>query len=225
MRKSLSHRSISCLVVLFSALLLPNLVYSGQRAGQHDLNLRVYTYADYSPYQIKLIKGRVAFIFERAGIRVNWLDCSKRLEGDQLPSACSHPPGDADLVIRLLVQSPSVDAVARTARVADSYASGSGGTYGSVSCAAIRELARRDRTSEVEILGHAISHEIGHLLLGVQAHTTTGIMKPIWNDRDLLDMVETNGLLFSGAQAERLKLNLETRRKSAETGQASSQNR
>jgi hypothetical protein len=51
------------------------------------------------------------------------------------------------------------------------------------------------------ILGHAISHEIGHILLNLEIHTPTGIMRGNWTMNDLFDAV-SGRLIFSTQQAE-----------------------
>ncbi len=39
-----------------------------------------------------------------------------------------------------------------------------------------------------EILGHAVAHEIGHLLLATDAHSLIGIMKENYDNDDLFAM-------------------------------------
>ena len=57
------------------------------------------------------------------------------------------------------------------------------------------------RTLE-DILGHAIAHEVGHILLPGNAHTISGIMKAKWN---LDDWAEAQrGALFSTPEQAKL---------------------
>jgi hypothetical protein len=35
------------------------------------------------------------------------------------------------------------------------------------------------------VIGTVIAHELGHLLLGSQAHSSQGIMRPVWDARSL----------------------------------------
>ena len=51
------------------------------------------------------------------------------------------------------------------------------------------------------ILGHAIAHEIGHILLNLNIHTANGIMRGNWNMNDLLEAA-SGRLVFSKGQAE-----------------------
>lgn len=52
-----------------------------------------------------------------------------------------------------------------------------------------------------QILGCVIAHELGHVLLNLEGHTETGIMRGEWNSADLVD-IEYGRLLFSKDQAQ-----------------------
>ena len=68
----------------------------------------------------------------------------------------------------------------------------------------VREVATQSGIPIADLLGHVIAHEIGHFLLGPEAHSPIGIM------RDPLDLerVRTQGLLFSAAQARSIQQTL-----------------
>ena len=55
-----------------------------------------------------------------------------------------------------------------------------------------------------QLLGHAIAHEIGHLLLNSSAHSPAGIMRARWNTKDLLRAARGD-LLFNALQAESMR--------------------
>ncbi|MEO8370486.1 MAG: hypothetical protein ABI806_14985 [Candidatus Solibacter sp.] len=40
----------------------------------------------------------------------------------------------------------------------------------------------------VLVLGHAMAHEIGHVLQGIARHSDSGIMKPLWTSREYGEM-------------------------------------
>ncbi|MBI2680014.1 MAG: hypothetical protein HYX25_03280 [Candidatus Solibacter usitatus] len=66
----------------------------------------------------------------------------------------------------------------------------------------IEELARTSG-STVVILGHAMAHEIGHLLMG-PAHSEIGLMRPRW-DRGDIKTAARGRLRFTPAQTEALR--------------------
>lgn len=70
--------------------------------------------------------------------------------------------------------------------------------------------------SKAQILGHAIAHEIGHLLLNQQVHSAHGIMRGEWGFADFRDITE--GLfLFTPQQAEYLQADVRSRNSRNET--------
>lgn len=64
----------------------------------------------------------------------------------------------------------------------------------------------------VQILGHAIVHEIGHLLLNQESHSDTGIMRAEWDLVQLQDACY-GYLVFTPSQAEVIRLEVTRRSK------------
>jgi hypothetical protein len=54
------------------------------------------------------------------------------------------------------------------------------------------------------ILGYVMAHEIGHLLLGSNSHSRSGIMQGEWHG-DQLRSIALGELLFTAEQAERMR--------------------
>jgi hypothetical protein len=50
----------------------------------------------------------------------------------------------------------------------------------------IRRVATENQ--QPYVLAHAMAHEIAHLLQGVRRHSTTGVMKAHWDQRDIFEM-------------------------------------
>jgi hypothetical protein len=55
-----------------------------------------------------------------------------------------------------------------------------------------------------QILGHAVAHEIGHVLLRRESHSSGGLMRSVWSRSDLQKMSAGN-LGFTGEEARRLR--------------------
>lgn len=68
----------------------------------------------------------------------------------------------------------------------------------------------------VEILGHAIVHEIGHLLLNLESHSDTGIMRANW-DLNQLQAACYGYLVFTPPQAQALRREVARRAGQQET--------
>ena len=55
-----------------------------------------------------------------------------------------------------------------------------------------------------QILGYAMAHELGHLILNMPSHSSLGIMRGTWNSNDLRDLGQ-GYLLFTPDQAQVLR--------------------
>jgi hypothetical protein len=58
--------------------------------------------------------------------------------------------------------------------------------------------------SKARILGHAMAHEIGHLLLNTTGHSETGLMKADWKPEDMQSMT-LGQLTFDVAQIAKIR--------------------
>jgi hypothetical protein len=54
------------------------------------------------------------------------------------------------------------------------------------------------------ILGHILAHELGHLLLGLDAHRTGSIMQRNWGENELCRALQRR-MLFPSWQAEQMR--------------------
>ena len=78
------------------------------------------------------------------------------------------------------------------------------GRYADVFFDSVRRLQADQRTaSTAEILGYVMAHEIGHLLLGFHAHSSTGIMEARWSGSEL-QSIAMGRLAFTPEQCRRL---------------------
>ncbi len=73
-----------------------------------------------------------------------------------------------------------------------------------------RMLSREQGYGLALILGHAMAHEIGHLLLGVQSHSRSGLMTRVWKERELR-LASTGLLRFTQAQSLRMRQQISVR--------------
>jgi hypothetical protein len=81
------------------------------------------------------------------------------------------------------------------------------GMYADVFLDRIQAAHDQYGTSVPRLLGAVAAHELGHLLLGFQAHSWTGIMTPVW-ESESLRLMSMGNLLFSREQAVRMQSTL-----------------
>jgi hypothetical protein len=74
-----------------------------------------------------------------------------------------------------------------------------------------------DLNRKAHILGHTIAHELGHLLLASEDHSTEGIMKTNWSENDWTRM-DSGSVKFERKQSLKMRHQLELRLRSLKTG-------
>jgi hypothetical protein len=68
----------------------------------------------------------------------------------------------------------------------------------------IEGLSHHNGIDVASLLGHVIAHEIGHLLLPYDSHTSSGLMRGEWNRGQLKDTAK-GVLAFTAEQAELIR--------------------
>jgi hypothetical protein len=68
----------------------------------------------------------------------------------------------------------------------------------------VEAVARRTGVARSELLGRALAHEVGHLLLGVRGHSRSGIMRAVWTD-DELTRDRRDDWVFTSVDSQRLQ--------------------
>jgi len=172
------------------------------------LRVRVNNYTQASPLIVARAEREAGRILGEAGLRMVWLDCPMEHYGgvpvQQNP--CLEPLEATDIVLRVLperAQNKFQDTVFGFA-VVPIFAS----VYYDY---ALRSAKRDNDEFEVPvILGCVIAHELGHLLLGSNSHSGSGVMQPQWG-RKQVQQALTGGLLFTHAQSKRIQAEAEKR--------------
>ena len=119
-----------------------------------------------------------ARIFRRAGIELLRLDCSLSSEGIYSDGACQEPSNPTQLILRIVPTSPAINMKFGHDTLGIAAQPEKGTTASAtVFYDRVVELARRLGIFLEVVLGHAITHEIGHLVLGSYSHSPTGLMR------------------------------------------------
>jgi hypothetical protein len=149
-------------------------------SGQElTISVRVYNYTRFSKGLLGQAESDAAGIFRAVGVEVVWTNCNPA--GDDLAedSPCAQFLGPLQLRVRVL---PDIPAAPGTAERPLGVALGK--NMASVSLRRVREEAGRCQVMPQVVLGPVLAHEIGHLLLGSEGHSATGIMRAHWQPED-----------------------------------------
>jgi hypothetical protein len=163
------------------------------------LQVQVYDYTGLSPASLKEFVTRTQEILTGSGISVEVDACARGVA-----TSCESRRGSSrQVVIRVVGGGPKNNKNIRWQHLGQSIASHDGGTYASVFLKLAEDEAAETSLPRLVVLAYATAHEVGHLLLGDQAHTSQGLMKPHWESGDFQAMAQ-NRLHFSAEQAREL---------------------
>jgi hypothetical protein len=182
---------------------------AGEVGQSPTITVWVYNLAKVSADYLREAEAEATNISKKAGLSVVWQSFPSSPEN--LRQASMQHLGPTDFVIRIVPQSMAerLDPRHTTLGVAVPCEPREAGCIANVFYHRADELAAKCRTesrclSSQQILGHAMAHEIGHLLLGSNSHAATGLMRANWWSKDLR-VPAREGLFFTSDQAERIK--------------------
>jgi hypothetical protein len=154
-------------------------------------------------------------IMEEAGVSIAWHDCTTT----DRSLACGKSPDAWNLIVRIMANvgagTPTRSAVtARKGFVdADSLLGfavvdpdGHGDAMATLFDDQVEAVAQRTGVERSELLGRALAHEVGHLLLRATGHSRTGLMRAVWTDEELTGN-RHDEWVFAAADRRRLQIN------------------
>jgi hypothetical protein len=172
--------------------------------NQPIIRVRIYNYAHVYGPDLRTAEGGAGYLFARVGIRIAWTVYAQKQGEDQ---AQPEEP-TANFIIRIL---PAI-MVARYRHEPDALGQSlvPSGVHGPTPGGIANVFYDRvELVSSLwglfrgEVLGDAIAHELGHLLLGTQ-HSHRGIMKADWTRLDL-ELASQGELQFSPGEVAALQ--------------------
>ena len=150
----------------------------------NPLRVSVFNSSPISPSTIERAEGEAGRVLRDAGVEVIWLNCPLDAQHEASLGRCS---------------------------VGISFSAEDGqGCYADLFYVPIQQLQEETHATPSVILGHAMAHELGHLLLGTNSHSASGLMRAHWTREDLTNASRGN-LRFSLEQSLRIMNRLNTR--------------
>jgi hypothetical protein len=176
--------------------------------------VRTYNYAAVASEQLAAAKSEAARIFRRAGISVEWIDCRVRDSDEGAP--CTEPLlTGRDLMLRLVDRTPALGE--RIVALGESMLDREqrGGVLMTIDVFPVRSVARGASVAISTLLGRAVAHEIGHLLLGSAEHPRLGLMRALWSHHELRGLKPAHWG-FSAREAARMRQTLRGKSRTAD---------
>lgn len=201
-------------VLLFSLLLTTSTSLWGKSPGSRDgdaqesahVAISVYNQAEVSAEVLEQAENKASHVFRQAAIEVHWLNCRIPAASEEASRACREAVFPEHLHLRIVRKSLGLKG--ETLGISFQTDDGSG-CYADLFYEPMEQLHQSDGTDLANLLGHVAAHEIGHLLLGANSHSTAGIMHAHWTAEELAD-AKVGSLVFSENESRRMKAKLAT---------------
>jgi hypothetical protein len=170
-----------------------------------DLTISVHDYANVSDASLASAIAQASQAFRRAGLATVWLTCGPRVQAVE-PRACASVD-ETHLMLKILPRAVNAQVKDRldvlgTALLDDK----GGGFFACVYYDHVRRLAEH-RALGSEVLGAVLAHEIGHLLLGSNRHSVSGLMSAHWQANELRAISE-GAMDFGTAESKSMQKRL-----------------
>jgi len=211
---SSGHTSRSVRRVLLTGLLVASSTWFVSGSGVHAqaaaarrVVVRSYNTIGLPLPMLDHAEATVGDLLHDAGIDSSWRNCrTTNGPSSQARDQCGEVLDASELIVRI-VRAPRTIRDAEVLGYSHVDAYRRQGALATVFADRIRALAVALRIDEGTLLGRAITHEVGHLLLGTLDHSETGLMRGAWNTAGR----RRSDWFFSAAEASRMRAGLEAR--------------
>ena len=165
-----------------------------------QITVQVHNSAGVSSSVLRQGEAEAARIFANAGIDVVWQNCPNN--SGVISDCLGFTPNEFSLQIVSNGRTLN-DSVFGQAFLGE----GGIGKFCDIFFNRIEQIWQGSGTDPSLILGAVAAHELGHLLLGSNAHSPVGIMQPVWPPKNLR-AIDMGTLLFTRKQAALMKARL-----------------
>jgi hypothetical protein len=193
-----ARRSFICVITV----LVTSLAAPAWAQGNNSVIVVIHDSAAVPPEILDAARAFAAAVFERAAVTVHW-DANGGLGTACRPDR-SQSVDDRFCVQVLLRARNSAWTPAQRRVMGMALAADNRRAVLSVYFDAVTDVARRYGVSPGQVLGIALAHEMGHVLLPPPSHSPNGIMQPSWEGDDLRHVI-TGNASFTSDQAAAMR--------------------
>jgi hypothetical protein len=189
-------------IVVAAGFWLPAVEAAGAKdSSRPSIVVRTYTQRE-SAGAMRTARRTAGAILGRAGVAVDWVECGPGADVSTSSDVCTQPLRGNELVLRIVPAGPVAgDRRVNTLGFALVDVENGGGSMASVYVDRVGSMAESAGIDPAELLGRAMAHEIGHLLLGTNEHSPRGLMRASWSSDDLRRSYST-AWLFDGREGD-----------------------
>lgn len=196
------HRTFRTNFVFLAALTGSTLLARSPMSFAENPQVTVSVYDDaHVPREILArAEGRAAKIFGQVGVKVNWLDCNLT---NSIHCATAFEI-DSAVQLNLRITPNIANSTSDTAFGVAYLATDGTGRYADVFWKRAQDLQANSKVDPALILASVMAHEVGHMLLGSNAHAVSGIMEAHWGPGELR-RIGMGSLLFLPDQGKQMR--------------------
>jgi len=170
-------------------LALTGLVYEGNsqqsaEVKQPKLTVRLFNQARTEGHLVARAINVAKRILNESGIETEWLANPSKLDIEQRVKQDRQAISPLQLTLRIVPQL-GVQTTGFRGPLGFAAVDQGVGVHASISYRRVLETAKTKVVEAHQVLGHAMAHEIGHLLLGANSHSADGIMRSQWRKAEL----------------------------------------
>jgi len=151
--------------------------------------IRSYNNFGVAPADLAVAREHAQAVLQQAGLNIVWADCwvgGDRRQPDDADPRCQEPVG-SDIMLRLQKTKDTQTDRSRFVSMGFSLVrtDGAAPLLSTVYVDRVESVARVAGTDARRVLGLAIAHEIGHVLLNSNTHSEGGLMRAVWSRSEL----------------------------------------
>ena len=205
----------ACVGVILAARFASSALPAAPDRQTPGVTVSIFNVAHVPPRTLAHAEQVASGIFQAAGIDTEWTAALVANPVDLLTdfsvapaSGCDQPLGSDTVRVQILTAAPpgfSIQALGYSLPCAGR------GIQVTIYEDRIEAVSEHTLAAFYRVLGHALAHEIGHVLLQSSAHEKTGIMKSVWSKADWQRAAVTI-VPFSSDEANRILQQLQQMR-------------
>ena len=165
-----------------------------------EVTISVYDYAHVPSETLTQAKQEAQRIFQEAGVETVWVPCFPRLEKIELNS-CSVVDA-THLMLKIVPHALTAQVRDRTDVLGNALLDENGTGY--YAYAFLDHIQALEQRLGFALMGDVFAHELGHLLLGSNAHSVSGIMSAHWHGTEQR-IISQGSMCFLPSQSRLMK--------------------
>lgn len=188
------------------------------------ITIHVYSYAEVTPEIMRSAEKVASKIFQKADVEIRWCNAHQESGRKEQPSADAEPLHSSEIMLRILPQSMTERFGLTAERLGFAPGNGANRQDAYVFYDRTEQFVRQQTEARLlkavvgiverslsisELMGEIMAHEVGHLL-GIETHSSAGIMTADWGSTDLGE-ITYGELFFTRSQAEIIRGELSKR--------------